>query len=86
MKGKDFQKEFINFKKIILKNNENADINLIKKAYDFAEYHHRGQKRNSGEDYFIHPIAVATTISNMQLDDQTVCAGLMHDVLEDTPV
>ena len=84
--AKDFQKEFLNFKKIILKNNEHADINLIKKAYDFAEYHHRGQKRNSGEDYFIHPIAVATTISNMQLDDQTICAGLMHDVLEDTPV
>lgn len=84
--AKDFQKEFINFKKIILENNENADIKLIKKAYDFAEYHHRGQKRNSGEDYFIHPIAVAITLSNMQLDDQTICAGLMHDVLEDTPV
>lgn len=84
--AKDFQKEFIKFKDIILKNNDKADISLIKKAYDFAEYYHRGQKRNSGEDYFIHPIAVATTISNMQLDDPTICAGLMHDVLEDTPV
>ncbi|MSS76877.1 bifunctional (p)ppGpp synthetase/guanosine-3',5'-bis(diphosphate) 3'-pyrophosphohydrolase [Anaerococcus sp. WCA-380-WT-2B] len=84
--AKDFQKEFIKFKEIILKNNKKADINLIKRAYDFAEYYHRGQKRNSGEDYFIHPIAVATTISNMQLDDQTICAGLMHDVLEDTTV
>lgn len=83
---KDFQKEFINFEKIILKNNPHADIELIKKAYDFAEFHHRGQKRNSGEDYFIHPIAVATTLSNMALDDQTICAGLMHDVLEDTDV
>lgn len=83
---KDFQKEFINFQKIIEKNNPHADIDLIKKAYDFAEIHHRGQKRNSGEDYFIHPIAVATTLSNMALDDQTICAGLMHDVLEDTDV
>lgn len=84
--AKDFQKEFIKFKDIILKNNSKANIDLIKKAYDFAEYHHRGQKRNSGEDYFIHPIAVAVTLSNMQLDDQTICAGLMHDILEDTPV
>jgi guanosine-3',5'-bis(diphosphate) 3'-pyrophosphohydrolase len=84
--AKDFQKEFLSFKEIILKNNPNADLKLIKKAYDFAEFHHRGQKRNSGEDYFIHPIAVATSLSNMQLDDQTICAGLMHDVLEDTDV
>lgn len=84
--GKDFQKEFLSFKKILLNNNPNSDIELIKKAYDFGEFHHRGQKRNSGEDYFIHPIAVATLLSNMQLDDQTICAGLMHDVLEDTDV
>ncbi len=84
--AKDFQKEFINFKKIIEKNNPHSDIDLVKKAYDYAELHHRGQKRNSGEDYFIHPIAVATTLSNMALDDQTICAGLMHDVLEDTDV
>ena len=58
----------------------------IKEAYFFGEINHRGQKRNSGEDYFIHPIAVATTLSNMKLDDQTICAGLMHDVLEDTEV
>ncbi|MDD7306362.1 MAG: bifunctional (p)ppGpp synthetase/guanosine-3',5'-bis(diphosphate) 3'-pyrophosphohydrolase [Peptoniphilaceae bacterium] len=84
--AKDFQKEFVDFEKIIKKNNPHADINLIKKAYDFAELHHRGQKRNSGEDYFIHPIAVAINLSNMALDDQTICAGLMHDVLEDTDV
>ncbi|MGO3018499.1 MAG: RelA/SpoT family protein [Anaerococcus sp.] len=84
--AKDFQKEFINFKSIIEKNNPHSDIDLIKKSYDFAELHHRGQKRNSGEDYFIHPIAVATTLSNMTMDDQTICAGLMHDVLEDTEV
>ncbi len=59
---------------------------LIKKAYDFGELHHRGQKRNSGEDYYIHPIAVAKKLSEMKLDDQTICAGLMHDVLEDTDV
>ncbi|BFL72477.1 MULTISPECIES: bifunctional (p)ppGpp synthetase/guanosine-3',5'-bis(diphosphate) 3'-pyrophosphohydrolase [Anaerococcus] len=82
----DFKEEYEEFKKNILYNNPNADIDLIKKAYFFGEINHRGQKRNSGEDYFIHPIAVATTLSNMKLDDQTICAGLMHDVLEDTEV
>ncbi len=82
----DFNKEYEKFKEIILKNNPNSDIDLIKKAYFFGEFHHRGQKRNSGEDYYIHPIAVATSLSDMKLDDQTICAGLMHDVLEDTEV
>ncbi|EEI83588.1 RelA/SpoT family protein [Anaerococcus tetradius] len=82
----DFNKEYKLFEKDILKNNPKSDINLIKKAYDFAELHHRGQKRNSGEDYFIHPIAVARKLSEMKLDDETICAGLMHDVLEDTDV
>lgn len=82
----DFDLEYDIFKDLILENNPNADIDLIKKAYYFGELNHRGQKRNSGEDYFIHPIAVAKTLSNMKLDDQTICAGLMHDVLEDTPI
>lgn len=82
----DFNKEYELFEDDIKKNNPNADVNLIKKAYDFGEFHHRGQKRNSGEDYFIHPIAVARKLSDMKLDDETICAGLMHDVLEDTPV
>ncbi|WP_311376830.1 RelA/SpoT family protein [Anaerococcus lactolyticus] len=82
----DFNKEFIKFKELILKNNPHANIDLIKKAYDFGVLHHNGQKRNSGEDYFIHPIAVASNLSDMKLDDETICAGLMHDVLEDTDV
>ena len=82
----DFNKEFVKFKELILKNNPHANIDLIKKAYDFGVYHHNGQKRNSGEDYFIHPIAVASNLSDMKLDDETICAGLMHDVLEDTDV
>ena len=82
----DFNLEYEKFKDIILKNNPKADMDLIKKAYYFGEVNHRGQKRNSGEDYFIHPIAVAETLSNMKLDDQTICAGLMHDVLEDTSI
>ena len=82
----DFKKEYEIFEEYIIKNNPKADIKLIKKTYDFGELHHRGQKRNSGEDYYIHPIAVAKKLSEMKLDDQTICAGLMHDVLEDTDV
>lgn len=82
----DFNKEFIKFNELILKNNPHANIDLIKKAYDFGVLHHNGQKRNSGEDYFIHPIAVASNLSDMKLDDETICAGLMHDILEDTDV
>lgn len=82
----DFDLEYEKLKEIILENNPKADMDLIKKAYYFGEVNHRGQKRNSGEDYFIHPIAVAKTLSNMKLDDQTICSGLMHDVLEDTSV
>lgn len=82
----DFDIEYAKFEETILDNNPQADIDLIKKAYYFGEEHHRGQKRNSGEDYFIHPIAVASSLSKMKLDDQTICAGLMHDVLEDTEV
>lgn len=82
----DFDLEYEKLKEIILENNPKADMDLIKKAYYFGEVNHRGQKRNSGEDYFIHPIAVAKTLSNMKLNDQTICSGLMHDVLEDTSV
>ena len=62
----DFNKEFIKFKEIILNNNPKADIDLIKKAYDFGVKNHDGQKRNSGEDYFIHQISVAENLSNMK--------------------
>ncbi len=59
---------------------------LILKAYNFAEEHHRGQKRMSGEDYIIHPVAVAYILADLQMDDATICAALLHDVVEDTDV
>lgn len=59
---------------------------LILKAYNFAEEHHRGQKRMSGEDYIIHPVAVAYILADLQMDDATICAALLHDVVEDTPI
>lgn len=70
----------------ILSYNPNADVDLIKKAYHYAEVGHEGQKRNSGEPYIIHPLHVAMILSELKMDDATICAGLLHDILEDTEV
>src|SRR5437867_12968611 len=61
-----------------------ADADLIKRAYDFSYRMHAGQTRKSGEPYFIHPAAVAGIITELRLDTASVCAGLLHDVVEDT--
>ncbi|MFH1240454.1 MAG: HD domain-containing protein [Candidatus Diapherotrites archaeon] len=61
-------------------------LELIKKAYLFAENAHKDQKRASGEPYFIHPYNVAYIIANFGMCPESVAAGLLHDVLEDTPV
>ena len=58
----------------------------IKKAYDFAKEAHKGQKRSSGEDYFIHPCAVVEILADFGFDSSTVIAAFLHDVLEDTSV
>lgn len=57
----------------------------ILQAYRFASRYHAGQKRMSGEDYIVHPMAVAAIVCDMGMDCCTVCAALLHDVLEDTP-
>jgi GTP pyrophosphokinase len=61
-----------------------ADADLLKRAYDFSEKAHTGQKRKSGEPYFVHPASVAGIITELRLDTASVCAGLLHDVVEDT--
>lgn len=66
--------------------NKKADLKLIKKAYNYAYSHHGDQKRRSGEPYIIHPIQVAYILSSLGLDDATICAALMHDLVEDTEV
>jgi GTP pyrophosphokinase len=64
----------------------NADSDLFEKAFEFSQKAHADQERASGEHYFIHCAAVAETLVEFKLDLPTVCAGLLHDVLEDTPV
>lgn len=61
------------------------DIESIRAAYALAEEQHRPQKRSSGEPYIIHPLSVAAILVRLGMDSETVMAGLLHDVLEDTP-
>ena len=68
------------------KNNKKSDLKLIKRAYDFAKEKHGDQLRKSGEPYIIHPVQVAYILANLELDDATICAALLHDVAEDTEV
>lgn len=62
----------------------NVDIDIIEKAYNFASEAHKSQKRESGEPYIIHPIDVAEILAELGMDTNTIAAGLLHDVLEDT--
>ena len=74
---------------IIEKQKENyANVNeaLIRKAYEFAKRNHGEQLRMSGEPYMIHPLNVAYILSTLELDDETLCAALLHDVVEDTGI
>ncbi|SCW42407.1 GTP pyrophosphokinase [Lachnospiraceae bacterium C10] len=62
----------------------NADITMIEKAYRIADEAHREQKRKSGEPYIIHPLCVAMILADLEMDKETIAAGLLHDVVEDT--
>ncbi len=69
----------------ILKDDKQYDMSKIISAYEFAAKAHEGQKRSSGQDYIIHPLAVAYILLELGMDTDTICAALLHDVVEDTP-
>lgn len=69
----------------ILTSDKQYDLSKIISAYEFAAKAHEGQKRSSGQAYIIHPLAVASILLNLGMDTDTVCAALLHDVVEDTP-
>ena len=68
----------------IRKYHPSADISLVERAYRIAYDSHNGQMRKSGEPYIIHPLSVAIILAELELDKETIAAGLLHDVLEDT--
>ena len=63
---------------------EPAQVNLVRRAYYYAQQAHDGQNRYSGEDYITHPLAVANILVEMHLDHQSLMAAMLHDVIEDT--
>ena len=63
-----------------------ADTELVRRAFEYAARAHEGQLRRSGEDFIIHPIGVALICAELRLDEQTIAAALLHDVVEDTGV
>jgi guanosine-3',5'-bis(diphosphate) 3'-pyrophosphohydrolase len=65
--------------------NPDADTELLRKAYVFSAYEHKGQVRRSGEPYLVHPLEVADVLADLRLDVVAIAAGLLHDIVEDTP-
>ena len=76
--------DFNTYIKELTKLNDEYNVDNIKKVYYFAKEAHEGQKRKSGEDYFIHPIAVSLILAGMKMDEETIMASMLHDVVEDT--
>lgn len=68
------------------KYHKKANGKLIQKAYHYADDSHKGQLRRSGEPYIIHPLQVAYVLATIELDEETICAALLHDVVEDTEI
>ena len=65
--------------------NPEADTELLRRAYVFSAYEHKGQVRRSGEPYLVHPLEVADVLADLRLDVVAIAAGLLHDIVEDTP-
>ena len=64
--------------------NSDADVELLRRAYTFSAFAHKGQVRHSGEPYLVHPLEVADLLVDMKLDVVAIAAGLLHDIVEDT--
>ncbi|MDD7218952.1 MAG: bifunctional (p)ppGpp synthetase/guanosine-3',5'-bis(diphosphate) 3'-pyrophosphohydrolase [Clostridia bacterium] len=83
----DFTSPEVLYKELIssvLKYHPSTDISMIEKAYKVASEAHKDQKRKSGEPYIIHPLCVAIILADLELDKETIVAGLLHDAVEDT--
>jgi len=70
--------------RIVRASDPKADLRTLERAYQIAEKYHRGQRRKSGDPYITHPVAVTTILAELGMDIPTLCAGLLHDTVEDT--
>ncbi|PIN86942.1 (p)ppGpp synthetase [Candidatus Woesearchaeota archaeon CG10_big_fil_rev_8_21_14_0_10_44_13] len=78
--------DYDSFIEDVLKANPKADIILIKRAFDFARKCHEGQKRESGEEYFVHPLETARVLIDLSADSATIASALLHDCSEDAHI
>ena len=79
-----YEKDFEKFEEYLKAQNIPFDFEIIKKAFEFCVKVHKGQKRKSNEEYYIHPVCVAKIVAQLGLDSEAVCAALLHDAVEDT--
>src|ERR1700722_4494524 len=77
---------FVELLEKVRKNRPGDDSQTLRGAYAFASENHRGQIRPSGEPYLTHPLEVAHSLADMKLDSVSLCAAILHDVVEDTKV
>lgn len=75
---------FMRLKELIIKYNPDSDMSLIEKAYKFSTKAHKGQERVSGDPYIIHPVEVGCLLAELEMDDSSIIAGILHDTIEDT--
>ena len=84
--GVEYVAQFEELKKLLKEKNNDVDLSVLEKAFKLADDKHTEQKRKSGEPFIIHPVAVATMLAEMDMDMPSIVAGMLHDVIEDTPV
>lgn len=81
---KNYEIEYAAFKEFLDNQNIEFDFDIIRKAFEFCVEVHKGQLRQSKEEYYIHPVCVARIVAQLGLDSEAVCAALLHDTVEDT--
>ena len=67
-----------------MKYNPDSNLALIEKAYNISTKAHEGQERVSGDPYIVHPVEVGCILAELEMDDSSIAAGILHDTLEDT--
>lgn len=82
----EYVEQFEALRENLKKKHPNVDLSVLEKAFELADSMHKDQKRKSGEPFVIHPVAVATMLADMDMDMPSIVAGMLHDVIEDTPV
>jgi GTP pyrophosphokinase len=76
--------EFLRLKELVVKYKPNANFELIEKAYNLSKQAHEGQERVSGDPYITHPVEVGCILAELEMDESSIAAGILHDTIEDT--